>query len=119
MNDNISTGKLGEELACNYLISKKYKIITKNWHYSKNAEIDIIAEKDNVLVFVEVKTRKTLAFGHPFESITHSKIEKIHKAILAYLSTCKKAYKSYRFDGIAIVGLKHPEIEHLENLGQY
>lgn len=118
-NNNIITGRKGEETACNYLISLGYKIIDRNWHYSRNAEIDIIAEDKGILVFVEVKTRTTLNYGHPFESINYMKLQKIHKAILGYISKSKIKYKSYRFDGIAIIGLQNPKIEHIKNLGQY
>lgn len=117
--NNIVTGKKGEDKACDYLINKGYKIIERNWHYSKNAEIDIIAEDNGTIVFVEVKTRTNLNYGHPFESITYTKIQKIHKAIFAYINKSKIRYKSFRFDGIAIIGLQNPKIEHLKNLGQY
>lgn len=119
LKDNFETGRKGEEIAINFLKKKGYKIVETNWHYSKNAEIDIIAEKKDCIIFVEVKTRKSLNFGHPFEAITQSKIEKIQSAILAYLRLCEKNYKSYRFDGIAIIGLNNPQIEHLENIGQF
>lgn len=117
--ENVQKGKLGEDIAEKYLQSIGYKIIDKNWHYSKNAEIDIIAEDNSELVFVEVKTRTTLNYGHPFEAVTQEKIQKIHKAIYGYLSQSKKKYKSYRFDGIAIIGLKNPKIEHIKNIGSY
>lgn len=119
MNKNILTGKLGEDEAVKYLVDNGYKIIDRNWHYSKNAEIDIIAEDNNELVFVEVKTRTTLNYGHPFEAVTQNKIQKIYKAIYGYLSQSKKKYKSYRFDSIAIIGLKNPKIEHIKNIGSY
>lgn len=119
MNRNILIGKKGEELACEYLRKNGYKIIEQNWHYSKNAEIDIIAEDKGTLVFIEVKTRTTLNYGHPFEAITSTKIEKIHKGILGYLSTSEKKFKNFRFDGISIVGPESPAIEHIKNLGQY
>lgn len=119
MNKNIITGRLGEETASKYLEEKGYKIIERNWHYSKNAEIDIIAEDKGEIVFVEVKTRTTLNYGHPFEAVNTAKIQKIYKAILAYLNQTDKKYKSYRFDGIAIIGTKNPSIEHLKNIGRY
>lgn len=119
LKDNIAKGKLGEALAKDYLISQGYKIIETNWHYSKNAEIDIIAKDKGTLVFVEVKTRTSLAFGHPFEAITQTKIRKIKTAIIAYLNSSETRYKSYRFDGIAVIGLEYPKIEHIKNLGQY
>ncbi len=116
---NTEKGRQGEKLACEYLEKLGYRIIEKNWHYSKNAEIDIIAEDCNTIVFIEVKTRTNLNYGHPFEAITQSKIRKIYTAISGYLSKCEKKYKAFRFDGIAIVGLNNPKIEHLKNLGQY
>ena len=119
IKNNIEKGKNGENIAQNYLIKKGYKILERNWHYSKNAEIDIIAEFKNELIFVEVKTRTNLYFGHPFEAINQTKINKIYKAIYGYIKTTNKEYKSYRFDGIAIIGLDNPTIEHLENIGQF
>ena len=117
MMNNKQIGEIGESIASSYLTNLGYKIIAKNWHYSRNAEIDIIAEEDkNTLVFVEVKTRTTNQFGHPFEAIDSKKIEKIHTAILGYLSSLEKKYKSYRIDGIAITGLKSPVIEHIKNI---
>ena len=116
---NAQKGKLGENIAKEYLEKLGYKIIEQNWHYSKNAEIDIIAEDNSALVFIEVKTRTNLNYGHPFEAITKSKIEKIYTAISGYLKEHEKKYKSFRFDGIAIIGVENPKIEHLKNLGQY
>ena len=119
LQDNIQKGRIGEDIAKAYLSSLGYKIIDTNWHYSKNAEIDIIAEDNKTLVFVEVKARSSLNFGHPFEAINQTKISKIQSAILAYLSTVDKKYSSYRFDGVAIIGLENPTIEHIKNLGQF
>ena len=119
LKNNIQTGRQGENIAKEYIEKCGMKVIDTNWHYSKNAEIDIIAEDKDTIVFVEVKTRTSLNFGHPFEAISGEKIEKINNAALAYLKLCKKTYKNYRFDGIAIIGLKNPKIEHLKNIGQY
>lgn len=119
LKENFKKGKKGEDIAQKYLQSLGYKILETNWHYSKNAEIDIIAQDKETLVFVEVKTRTSLNYGHPFEAITKNKIQKINSAILAYLQRSIKNYNSYRFDGIAIVGLKNPTIEHVKNLGQF
>lgn len=117
--NNIFKGKQGENIAEQYLKKLGYKIIERNWHYSKNAEIDIIAEDKDCLVFVEVKTRTNLDCGHPFEAITKSKIDKIHKAIYGYLKENEKNHKNFRFDGIAIIGLEKPKIEHIKDLGQF
>ena len=116
---NIQKGRVGENIAEEYLIKLGYKIIDRNWHYSKNAEIDIIAEDNGTLVFVEVKTRTTLNFGHPFEAINAAKLQKIYTAIYAYINKSNKKYKSFRLDGIAIIGLKEPKIEHIKNIGTF
>ena len=119
LKENIKKGRLGEEIAENYLKKLGYKIIEKNWHYSKNAEIDIIAIESSTLVFVEVKTRTSLNFGHPFEAISQAKIKKIYSAIYAYLQKSPQKYKQFRFDGIAIIGFENPKIEHIKSIGQY
>lgn len=116
---NAQKGRIGENIAKEFLLNKGYKIVETNWHYSKNAEIDIIAEDKGTLVFIEVKTRTNLNCGHPFEAITQSKIKKIYTAISGYLNKSENKYKSFRFDGIAIIGLQNPKIEHLMNLGQF
>lgn len=109
------TGKKGEDIAADYLEKKGYKIIGRNVHFSRNCEIDIIAKDKNTTVFVEVKTRTTLGYGHPFEAIDRRKMEKIYTGILMYAQ--KNGIKSFRIDGIAVIGTVSPKIEHLQNLG--
>ena len=119
LKDNIEKGHKGEFIAQEYIKKCGMKVIDCNWHYSKNAEIDIIAEDKDTIVFIEVKTRTSLNYGHPFEAITKDKINKINMAMLAYLKQCNKKYKNYRFDGIAIIGLQNPKIEYLKDIGQF
>ena len=71
--NNREFGNKGEDLACEYLIKNGYEILERNKHFSKLCEIDIIAKFKNKIVFIEVKTRKTDAFGTPMEAITKSK----------------------------------------------
>ena len=114
--NNRQKGTLGEEIALKYLTEKGYKLIDKNWHYSKSAEIDLIMKNDNTLIFVEVKSRSNLNFGHPFEAITQNKMKNIKLAVIAYLNDHQNLkFNNYRIDGIAII--KEPfTIEHLENI---
>ena len=114
--NNRQKGTLGEQQALEYLEKKGYKLVDKNWHYSKNAEIDLIVMKDKTLVFVEVKARSNLNYGHPFEAITKTKMQNIRLAVQGYLSTHGNLkFKNFRIDGIAII--KNPfSIEHLENI---
>lgn len=115
-SSNKVTGQLGEEHAKNFLKKMGWKILDTNYHYSRFAEIDIIAKEGDVIVFVEVKTRSTTAFGHPFEAISKSKLNNIFKAGLAYLQTTKESYKCYRIDVISVIGKENPNIEHLKNV---
>ena len=83
-------------------------------NFSRNCEIDIIAKEKNTTVFVEVKTRKSLGFGHPFEAINKTKLNKIYMGALTYAQENK--IKNFRIDGIAIIGIENPKIEHLKNI---
>ena len=76
MVSKISFGKAGEIYASRYLIKKGYRIIEKNYR-CRFGEIDIIAEKNNVIHFIEVKTRRSLHYGAPEESIDPKKINKL------------------------------------------
>ena len=67
-------GKIGEQLAVEYLEAKGYEIVTRNYVFQK-AEIDIIAKHDNQIICVEVKTRNSDFFGDPQEFVTKSKIK--------------------------------------------
>ena len=73
--NNREFGNKGEDLACEYLIKNGYKILERNKHFSKLCEIDIIAKLKDKVVFVEVKTRKSNAFGSPMEAITKTKYQ--------------------------------------------
>ena len=74
---NKTLGKLGEDAAVEYLKKSGFEILDRNWHCSKDAEVDIIAKDGKTLVFVEVKTRSNLNCGHPFEAINLKKMQKI------------------------------------------
>lgn len=105
-------GLKGEALAISYLKKKGYKILEKNYR-TKFGEIDIIASKDGVVVFIEVKTRSTDAFGAPEESVTRDKQERIKKIALYYLKDLKNL-PALRFDVISIELKPEPQIEHIE-----
>jgi len=95
-------GKKGEDVAVKYLTRKKYEIIARNYH-SQFGEIDIIALKNNELIFFEVKTRKS-NFESAFSSVSISKQKKISKTALCFLSKNNK-YDNFltRFDVIALI----------------
>ena len=108
------TGKTGEDIAEQYLVKNGYKILERNIHFSRNCEIDIIAKDKDTVVFIEVKTRKSLGCGHPFEAINKTKLQKIIYGVLSY--TTKNNINKYRIDAIAVIGTSNPQIEHLKNI---
>ena len=89
-------GKKGEDLVCKDLQKKGYKLLKRNY-FSQQGEIDIIVQKNNVIVFVEVKTRKSIKFGLPAEAVTKSKQQKIIKTAFTYLREEKVINKQYEF----------------------
>ncbi|MGK0457421.1 MAG: putative endonuclease [Polaribacter sp.] len=107
-------GKKGEQLAIDFLIKNKYKILEKNYRYLK-AEVDIIAQKENTLVVVEVKTRSTDYFGDPQDAVNPKKIKHLVSAIDYYIIN-KDLDVEVRFDIIAIIHQNNTtKIEHLED----
>jgi putative endonuclease len=107
-------GIKGENAAVGYLTGKGYKVITRNY-YTRYGELDIICEQDNIIVFVEVKTRTSIRYGLPQEAVTGTKIEHIKKAALIYLDSSKKRYKEIRFDVIAIlINEESNKINHIK-----
>lgn len=117
MTDHITIGKEGEDQAIKYLVNKGYRIRHKNWRFKKN-EIDIISEKDNFLVVVEVKTRTNDYFESPKEAVTKKKQRGIIKATDAYIQQFNIDMET-RFDIISIlIHNGKSEIEHIEDAYQ-
>lgn len=107
-------GKIGEELAAQHLLVKGYKILVRNYIY-EHAEVDIIAQKDNLAVCVEVKTRNSDFFGDPQSFVTPGKIKQIVKVMNAYLEENDIELET-RFDIIAVLKNKTTElISHYED----
>ncbi len=77
-------GEWGENLTAEKLSEKGFTIIERNWH-SRYGEIDIIAQNEEFILFVEVKTRKSADFAQPYESVDYRKQEKIRKTVETYL----------------------------------
>lgn len=115
MADHNELGKKAEDLAAEYLVKNGYKILVRNFRFKKN-EIDIIAEKDNKIVVVEVKARSTDFFILPQEAVTKSKIKAIVLAANHFMEEFNKK-QEVRFDIISV--LPDPdgqlEIEHIQD----
>ncbi len=96
----VQTGRLGEAVAEKYLVGKGYRILGKNWA-CRWGELDLIAEKNDALIFVEVKYRKAQYNGHPSEAVTYYKRHNLRRSIDRYLLT-NHITKPWRVDLICI-----------------
>ena len=114
MAEHNDFGKLGEELAVNYLIGKGYEILERNWR-NIHKEIDIIAKDGKDLVIVEVKTRQSDEYGDPDVAVTKKKQRMLIAAANAYITRNNLDIET-RFDIISIVFKDDaPVIEHIED----
>ena len=108
---NYINGKVGENIAVEYLKKKKYKINEVNYK-NKLGEIDIIASYKKTLIFIEVKRRSTLKYGRPSEAVDKRKQEKIRNIAQLYLIKNKINEVDCRFDVIEVID---NEIHYIEN----
>ena len=114
MADHNELGKQGEKLAVEFLRENGYEILETNWTFQK-AEVDIIAQKEDVLAIVEVKTRSSVDFGLPQDFVKPKKIQLLVKAVDEYVIS-NDLDVSVRFDIIAIQKNGNDFIiEHLED----
>jgi len=106
-------GKRGEELARTYLQEQGYELLATNWRYSR-AEVDIIATDGEQLIFVEVKTRTSAAFGAPEEFVSPDQQQLLAQAAMAYCED-QQFDGEIRFDVIAILwpSEDEPSLRHL------
>ncbi len=100
MNNNKATGDKGEEIAAVYLVKNGYKMVERNWRF-RHWEVDIIATKGRFLHFIEVKTRKSLRYGRPEESITRDKMSNLKNVAEEYQYQHPE-WKYIQFDVLAI-----------------
>lgn len=111
----IKIGQSGEKLAGDFLKKQGFKILETNFK-SKFGEIDIIALEKDILVFVEVKTRTSRAFGLPEEAINKRKIDHIVRASRYYRTVRKNLPQSERIDVVALEMGDNPRIELFRNI---
>jgi putative endonuclease len=111
----LSLGKQGEELAARYLEQRGCTIVARN-HRTPIGELDIIARDRKHLLFVEVKTRRSTAFGTPAEAVGAHKQRQILRAAQWYLASARYPDLQPRFDVIAVIaGRGEPVISHIPN----
>ena len=107
-------GKLGEDLAVDYLLEHGYTILDRNYRFEK-AEVDILSQKGNTLIVVEVKTRSSADFGNPQDFVTPKQIKQLVKAVDQYINN-NDLNVEVRFDIIAIIKQGATfDIEHIKD----
>ena len=109
-------GIAGEEKACQYLKKHHWHIIKRNWH-CRFGEIDIIASKNNLLVFFEVRYPSSNASGGAAESVAHSKLEKLKKSAKFYLTT-HPTEQLVRLDALLLQGGLLQRVRHIPNISE-
>ncbi|MFP4528786.1 MAG: YraN family protein [Candidatus Kapaibacterium sp.] len=95
-------GSQAEQLAADFLEQRGMKIVKMNFHFGRHGEIDIIARDGEMIVFVEVKARKSFEYGSPVESITPRKIKALRRAAEGWLYVNKISDTGCRFDFVGI-----------------
>lgn len=109
-------GQNGENIAIDHLVKHDYIILEKNWRYKK-AEIDIIAQKDNLLIIIEVKSRSSAFFGNPEDFVSQQKLDFMVDAAQIYMEQ-KNLQCEVRFDVIGILFYKDNtfQLQHFEDI---
>lgn len=109
------TGNAGEQVAAKYLQNRKYKIVARNYRWA-HGEIDIIAEKNAALIFVEVKTATQKGFGAPETWVDERKQQQIGKTAQQYLFENEIDDRDCRFDVIAVTAAQGEwRVKHIKN----
>ena len=116
--DQPSTGAWGEAQAERTLRQKGYAILSRRVHVGRRDELDLVARDGAVLVFVEVKTRKTEAFGRPDAAVNHAKRHYLSRAAVRYIKRLRQRPNAFRFDVVEVIGTLDapaPLVRHIEN----
>ncbi len=113
MSDKIKTGNKGEKLAAEFLIEKGFEVVAKNYRF-KRAEIDLIVKRENWIIFVEVKTRSSTAYGEPEDFVDDHKAKNVFDAAEEYIYSTDW-HGHIRFDIVSVKLGSEVEIEHFED----
>lgn len=116
------TGLLGEEKVAEYLEGIGFRILERRWR-TQAGELDLVALDGGDLVAVEVKTRRGVGYGHPFEAIDGKKVRRLHRLLIEYSAQTHRGTMRRRIDAVAVI--LHPgnvsaepaaELEHLRDI---
>jgi putative endonuclease len=113
VSDKIKTGNIGESLAAEFLTEKGFEILERNYRH-KHAEIDLIVQRKDWVLFVEVKTRTSNSFGEPEDFVDNRKINKIFEAAEEWIYSMDW-HGHIRFDIVSVKLGSQTIIEHFED----
>ncbi|MCW2539064.1 MAG: YraN family protein [Frankiales bacterium] len=115
MRSKGDTGRAGERLAAKYLLDAGYVLLDTNWRCDRG-EIDIVAQHGSILVFCEVKTRSSNAFGEPIEAVTAQKSGRLRLLAVYWLARQTRNWLEMRFDVIGVLWRpgQTAQIRHVE-----
>jgi putative endonuclease len=102
MDAHLKTGRLGERIACRYLMRRGFDILARRFSTSAG-EIDLVAFEGELLVFLEVKTRASTEYGDPFEFVDWQKQQKFRRAAEEFIARYDLGQYAYRFDIVSVV----------------
>jgi len=116
--DRLALGRQGEDLAVAYVRGQGMLILDRNWRpqgVNIRGELDVVARDGDTLVIIEVKTRRSVAFGAPVEAVTKRKLRSLRSLALAWLDQRSIHAPAMRFDVVAVTvpSIGQPVIEHL------
>lgn len=108
-------GKRGEDLAAELLQRRGWRVIARNWRF-RHKEIDLVAERDATVAFVEVKARTSTSFGHPLDAVDCAKRRDLTVAARAWVARHGRWGQSYRFDAVTVIREgSATTVEHVED----
>ncbi|MEV7661238.1 YraN family protein [Paenarthrobacter sp. NPDC089316] len=111
-------GQNGEALAADFLAGQGMRIVDRNWRCA-DGEIDIVAIDGDTLVVAEVKTRRSLDYGHPFEAVGEAKLARLHRLVSSWCRAHEFRAPRKRIDVVSVLdnGVGDPVMEHLRGVG--
>ena len=114
---HLRTGLWGERQAARALRARGYRILHRRLRLGRKEELDLVAQQDGVLVFVEVKTRSVAGLARPLQAVDRHKRRRLSRAAARYLRRMRRKPEAIRFDVIEVIGASDgppPTIRHIE-----
>ena len=113
MDARRTLGQVGEALAADLYRKLGFRIVDRNWR-CRSGELDLVVGRGDVLVFCEVKTRRTDYFGGPAEAVGYQKQARLRRLAAAWMNQHRPGHVRIRFDVVAVlIGDREPEVTHL------